>query len=186
MQNETGTTLTGETPTTTPSRQVEGGSSRLRWAMAAIAVIGLIADQASKVWALSALADGHRVPVVGDLLSLRLIRNSGAAFSLGNEVTWVMTALAVLITLGIIWAARKLTHPAWAIALGLILGGSLGNLIDRFFREPGPGRGHVVDFIDYAGYFVGNVADIWIVVGAVLVVALMVKDVPLGGPKGEQ
>lgn len=152
--------------------------------MAAIALVGLVADQASKVWALQELADGHRIPIASDLLSLRLIRNSGAAFSLGNEVTWAMTALAVVITVGIIWTARRLTHPGWAVAFGLILAGSFGNLIDRFFREPGPGRGHVIDFIDYAGYFVGNVADIWIVVGAILVVALMIRDVPLGRPKG--
>nr|WP_257910360.1 signal peptidase II [Janibacter limosus] len=71
----------------------------------------------------------------------------------------------------------------WAVALGLLLGGSLGNLVDRFFRDPGPLRGRVVDFIDYGGLFVGNIADIAIVAGACLLIWLVFSNV---GPDGSR
>lgn len=147
------------------------------------AVTTLVLDQATKVWALGALTDGRVVPVLGDVLSLRVIRNSGAAFSIGDDMTWVMTIFAVLVTGAIVWVTPRIRSRHWALALGLLLGGSLGNLYDRFFREPGPLRGHVIDFIDYAGYFVGNVADIAIVGGAGLLVWLVFTNVGIDGSR---
>ncbi len=70
----------------------------------------------------------------------------------------------------------------WAVALGLLLGGAVGNLVDRFFRAPGPGRGHVVDFIAYFDWFVGNVADIAIVVAAGLIMVLTYRGTSIAGP----
>lgn len=147
----------------------------------ATAALVLVLDQLSKWWATGALGDGRTVDVVGSVVRLRLLRNSGAAFSLGDSMTWLMTLIAVVVTVGIVVVSRRLGSRAWGLALGLVLGGSLGNLIDRFFREPGPARGHVIDFIDYAGLFVGNVADIGIVVGAVAAVWLSLRDTPLDG-----
>ncbi|HBO55010.1 MAG: signal peptidase II [Kytococcus sp.] len=154
----------------------------LRW-YAVAAVVTLVLDQATKVWALDALTDGRVVPVLGDLLSLRVIRNSGAAFSIGDDMTWVMTIIAVAVTAAIVWVTPRIRSTHWAVSLGLLLGGSLGNLYDRFFREPGPLRGHVIDFIDYAGYFVGNVADIAIVGGAGLLIWLVLTNVGIDGSR---
>ncbi|WP_127842254.1 signal peptidase II [Actinomyces wuliandei] len=147
----------------------------LLWVTAGAVVV---ADQATKAWALSALDDGARLPVVGDVLGLVLVRNSGAAFSLAAGYTWVLSLVAAAVIVAIVRASRRLTSTWWALVLGLVLGGAAGNLLDRLVRPPGPLRGHVVDFIDYGGYFVGNVADIAIVVAAVglLVLTLGGRD----------
>lgn len=170
-----------------PAAASRVSSTRVLWLpVVAIAVITLLLDQVSKAWALAALPPGQSRPLIGDLISLTLIRNSGAAFSIGNQATWVMTLVALVITAVVIAAARQVRNLPWAIALGLLLGGSLGNLIDRFFREPGFLHGHVVDFLDYFGLFVGNVADIAIVVAAPLVAWLLWRgwspSTPPGGP----
>ncbi len=124
---------------------------------------------------------GEARNVVGTWIRLSLIRNPGAAFSLGERSTWLLTIVAVAVLVAIVTVARRLGSTAWAIALGLILGGAIGNLIDRFFREPGFGRGHVVDFIDYFGLFIGNVADIAIVGAAVLIAILSLRGIPVSG-----
>lgn len=154
----------------------------LRWYVIA-AVLVLLVDQASKVWAVGALDNARTIPLVGDALSFRLIRNSGAAFSIGDSMTWLMTLVAVGVTVAILVAAPRIGSPRWSLALGLVLGGSLGNLYDRFFREPAPLRGHVVDFIDYAGLFVGNVADIAIVVGAAMLLWLVFTNIGMDGTR---
>ena len=183
MQEQAGAALTPTAPRTedTPAPSRAGV---LRW-YALAAVVTLVLDQASKAWALGVLDGGRQVPLIGEVLSLRVIRNSGAAFSIGDSMTWVMTLVALAVTAAILAAARRLGSARWALALGLLLGGSLGNLADRFFREPGPLRGHVVDFIDYAGWFVGNVADIAIVGGAALLIWLVFANVELDGTPPE-
>ncbi|MDO4258742.1 MAG: signal peptidase II [Actinomycetaceae bacterium] len=144
---------------------------------AGLAAFGAITDQLSKEWALVALADGQKRPVIGNLLSLDLIHNSGAAFSLGSSMTWIFTVLSVVILGALaywIWRGCSL----WmTIAIGLLGGGAIGNLIDRLIREPGFGVGHVVDFINYNDLFIGNVADIWIV-GAAAWIAILVARTP--------
>ena len=127
-----------------------------RWAFRAVTVKGYV----------------DRVEVVGEYIQLNLIRNAGAAFSIGNSATWLLTIVAFGVLVFIVRTARRIGSTGWAWALGLLLGGSVGNLTDRMVRAPGPGRGHVVDFIDYFGWFVGNVADIAICVG----VGLMAID----------
>lgn len=133
--------------------------------MLALAVAVIAADQATKLWALSQLA-GHRTVVLpGGWVDLRLISNPGAAFSLGSGATWVFTVFATAAVAVIAWFAARARSRGQAMALGLLLGGAAANLLDRLFRAPGPGVGRVVDFIDYHGWFIGNVADIAIVAG---------------------
>ncbi|MEP6630555.1 MAG: signal peptidase II [Lapillicoccus sp.] len=138
-------------------------------ALATIAVITYGADQLSKAWAVRTLTDEPPRSLVGTFLQLDLIRNPGAAFSLGTGSTWVLTVIAVVVLVVIVRTSRRLGSTGWAWALGLLLGGALGNLTDRIVREPGFGQGHVVDFINYNGYFIGNVADIAIVSAAALI-----------------
>ncbi|WEV78661.1 signal peptidase II [Janibacter cremeus] len=183
MQEHTGAPLSATQPPgdgeTTPARS---RARILAWyAVTAIVVLGI--DQASKVWALRTLDGEPGVRLIGDLIGLRLIRNSGAAFSIGGSVTWVMSLVAVAVTVAILAAVPRIGSVRWSLALGLLLGGSLGNLYDRFFREPGPLQGHVIDFIDYGGLFVGNVADIAIVGGAGLLLWLVFTNIGIDGSR---
>lgn len=132
----------------------------------------IILDQATKQWALSALQPGQTISLVGDYLGLQLVFNSGAAFSLGTEYTWVLTIVAVVVTGALVYYARRAhsTPVMWLFGIGL--GGAVGNLLDRLFRDPSFGEGHVIDMIKYGDLFVGNIADIAIV-GAATVAALM-------------
>lgn len=143
----------------------------------------LVADQLTKAWALVTLAEGEYVPLVGDLLGLTLLFNPGAALSIATGMTWVFTVAAVAVSVVILRVANRLGSRGWAVALGLLLGGALGNLVDRLVREPGVGRGHVIDFIAYGDLFVGNVADIAIVVAAGLVVLLSMRGVRVDGTR---
>ncbi|GMA37179.1 signal peptidase II [Demequina litorisediminis] len=146
-----------------------------------VALAVLVVDQATKIWALHSLVPGEPHEVIGQFLQIQLTFNSGAAFSLGADYTWIVTLVMVAITIGLIWYARR-ARPGLAVALfGIALGGALGNLIDRLFREPGFARGHVVDMINYNGWFIGNVADIAIVGVAIamLVVTFMGRQLLL-------
>lgn len=145
---------------------------RLLVLLAVVCVLAYAADQVTKWIALQQLADGRVVPVVDGWFSLRLLFNPGAAFSLGEGTTWLFTGVAVVVVVVIVRTSRRLGSLRWALALGFLLGGALGNLTDRLVREPGFARGHVIDFLAYADWFVGNVADVWIV-GAAAAVALL-------------
>ncbi|MEU0481170.1 signal peptidase II [Streptosporangium sp. NPDC006013] len=163
------------------SAQAARGRLRLYGWMLALAAVVLIADQTSKTWAISALSDGERIPVIPQLIQLRLLYNPGAAFSIGAGTTWVFALAAAIAVIGILYTGRRLRSPAWTVALGGLLGGATSHLLDRLLRSPGFGRGHVVDFIDYGGLFVGNVADIALVGSCALLMLLSLRDVPLGG-----
>ena len=104
------------------------------------------------------------VELLGGLVYLQLLRNPGAAFSLATGYTWVLTLVAVAVVVVIVRVARRLRSTGWAVALGLVLGGALGNLVDRIFRAPGPLQGHVVDMVslfapDGSVWPVFNLAD---------------------------
>ena len=142
---------------------------RLFLLLAGIAVVTYLLDQLSKWVAVRALTDAEPRDLLGSFLRLELIRNPGAAFSIGTGNTWVLTIIAVVVLIVVIRVSRRLGSIGWAWALGLLLGGALGNLTDRIVREPGLGRGHVIDFLNYNGWFIGNVADIAIVSAAVLI-----------------
>jgi signal peptidase II len=182
MQDEAGAPLIAadESPTTT---RPTAHRRALFGLMATTAVVAYLADQATKAMALKTLDPGEPVDIVGEFIRLNLIRNAGAAFSIGNGATWVLTLIAFGVLAVIIRTARRIGSRGWAWALGLLLGGSLGNLTDRMVREPGPGRGHVVDFIDYFGLFIGNVADIAIVGAAVGIGLLALRGIGVDGKR---
>ena len=124
---------------------VTPASPRLIRLFAGVALVVYAVDQGTKAWALAALTDAAPREVLGDFLRLYLVRNPGAAFSLGTGSTWVLTLLAVAVLVVLIRASRRLGSLGWTWAFGLVLGGALGNLTDRLIRDPGFGRGHVVD-----------------------------------------
>ncbi|SHW25838.1 lipoprotein signal peptidase [Mycobacteroides abscessus subsp. abscessus] len=137
-----------------------------------VASVVLVLDVVTKVLAVRLLQPGKPVPIIGDTVTWTLVRNSGAAFSFATGYTWVLTLIAISVVVGILFIGRRLVSTWWAIGLGMILGGALGNLVDRFFRGPGPLRGHVVDFLSVGWWPVFNVADPSVVGGAILLVAL--------------
>ncbi|MBV9320458.1 MAG: signal peptidase II [Mycobacterium sp.] len=139
-----------------------------------VAAVVLALDIVTKVLAVKLLTPGQPVPIIGDTVTWNLVRNSGAAFSMATGYTWLLTVIATGVVVGICWMGRRLVSPWWAIGLGMILGGATGNLVDRFFRSPGPLRGHVVDFLSVGWWPVFNVADPSVVGGAILLVALSV------------
>ena len=146
----------------------------------AIAVVVVALDQLTKWWAIENLSDGQVIPVIGDWLRFVLVYNPGAAFGLGTGYTWILALVAVAAVVAIAWYAWRVKSLAWAIVLGMILGGAITHAGDRLFRDPGFARGHVVDFIAYGNFFVGNVADIMIVAGAALAVILVLMRVDAG------
>jgi signal peptidase II len=144
---------------------------RLRLLLSVAATV-LALDVITKVLAVKLLTPGQPVSIIGDTVTWTLVRNSGAAFSMATGYTWVLTLVALGVVIGIIWMGRRLVSPWWAVGLGMILGGALGNLVDRFLRAPGPLRGHVVDFLSIGWWPVFNVADPAVVGGAILLVGL--------------
>ncbi|UFU05113.1 signal peptidase II [Ruania halotolerans] len=162
---------------------VRGRRRRLLRVVVLLTLGVLAADQITKFAVLAQFDAGEYHPVIGDLLGLSLVFNPGAAFSFAEGATWLFTIAAVVVAVVILRISRRLGSLAWAIALGALLGGNLGNLGDRLFREPGFGVGHVVDFINYGGYFVGNIADIAIVLSAVAIAVLSFRGVALDGTR---
>ena len=173
-------------PTTTDDQPDAPPSTRRRALLItlfSLSAVVLVLDQVSKAWAVSSLVENERHDLVGNLLGFQLVFNPGAALSIATGMTWVLTIVATVVIVVVVRASRRIGSWAWAVALGLLLGGALGNLIDRLVREPGLARGEVVDFIAYADWFVGNVADIAIVSAAVLVVILAALGVHIDGTR---
>lgn len=163
-------------------------SARAVLLLVVVASAVLLLDVVSKVVGVAELTDRAPVPVLGGLIYLQLVRNPGAAFSLATDYTWVLSLIAVGVVVVIGWVARRLRSVGWAVALGMILGGALGNLVDRLFRAPGPMRGHVVDLFSPFGpdgrYFpVFNVADSFIVTGGALLVLFALLGCELDGTR---
>jgi len=148
-----------------------------------IAAMLVVVDQATKWWAESALAGGEVIDVIGDWIQFRLIYNSGAAFSIGAEHTWVFAIASAVVVVVVTWIARRVRNRQWAVALGLVLGGATTHLLDRLLREPGFARGRVVDFIDYFDLFIGNVADIALVGGIAWAALLHLRGIELDGSR---
>ena len=155
---------------------------RLAIGIGSLAIAGL--DQLSKAWAEATLTLFAYQPVVGDLLGWRLVYNPGAAFGIAADFTWVLTIFAAVAVMGLVVFALKNHNPWWGLGIASLLGGAMSHLGDRLFRDPGFGEGHIVDFIDYNGFFVGNVADIFLVGGAMYLVLLSLfhKDVTPSEP----
>jgi signal peptidase II len=158
------------------------------WLLSLIAVAVLALDIVTKVVAVAQLEDRAPVEILGGLVYLQLVRNPGAAFSLATGYTWVLTIVAIAVVVVIVRVARRLRSAGWAVALGLVLGGALGNLTDRLFRSPGPLHGHVVDIVsllapDGRVWPVFNLADSSIVSGGVLLVLLALLGRELDGTR---
>ena len=159
----------------------DGVHRRLVLTTLIIAAVTILLDQLTKIWAIHTLGDGRRIELLGEFLSFRYLRNPGAALGLGYGYTWILTIVVIGVIGGIIWVARRLGSRGWAWAFGLLLGGAIGNLIDRLFRPPGFAQGHVVDFIAYWNWFVGNVADIAIVAAAAMIIILSLRGIGVDG-----
>ncbi len=150
---------------------------------AAIAASALAVDFTAKHFAVEYLRGEPRIPLVGDFLSLYLTYNSGAAFSFLTGQTEALAVIAIIATVVVLWVARRLGSTGWAIALGFLLGGVLGNLTDRLVREPGFLRGHVVDFFMLPNFPVFNVADICINIAAATIVIQALRGVNVDGTR---
>ncbi|WP_442943282.1 signal peptidase II [Nocardia sp. NBC_00565] len=163
------------TPTTDSGRTADQPAAPLRLrTLLIIAAVLLGLDLLTKTIVVARLTPGDPVPIIGDFARLSLVRNPGAAFSMATGMTWLLTLVAAAVVIGVIRIGRTLRSLWWAIGLGMVLGGALGNLVDRLFRAPGPLQGHVVDFVAIGWWPVFNVADSSIVCGAILLVVLTV------------
>jgi signal peptidase II len=153
------------------------------WLFFATALIALTADLVTKILVVAHIRPADPgVRLLGGAVYLVQARNSGAAFSVGTGATVVLTAISIIVIVIVIRAARRLTSSGWALALGLVLGGAMGNLVDRLFRAPSPGKGHVVDWISVLAsdghvWPIFNLADSAIVVGGALAVLLSLRGV---------
>ncbi|MFB7270188.1 signal peptidase II [Streptomyces sp. NPDC056244] len=178
-QGESGT---GQPAQAEPAQQP--GSSRGRRRIAAlftVAVLAYLLDLGTKMLVVAKLEHHEPIEVIGDLLKFEAIRNPGAAFGVGEAFTVIFTIIAATVIVVIARLARKLYSLPWAIALGLLLGGALGNLTDRIFRSPGVFQGAVVDFIAPAHFAVFNLADSAIVCGGILIVLLSFRGLDPDG-----
>lgn len=151
--------------------------------MLAIAAVVVLVDQITKIVVVASLEGGPWIHVVGETVRLVLIRNPGAAFSLGTESTLVFSVIATVVVVGLIWFSRRIHSAWWAWGLGLILGGAAGNLVDRYVRSPGILRGHVVDFVSVGWWPVFNVADSCLVAGVIVIAVTVLLGVDYEGKK---
>jgi len=151
--------------------------------LAAVAVAIVVADLATKVWVVHHYADGHVTTLIPRVLEIEEARNGGAAFGIAGGATILFTIVAVAVIAFIVRNATRIHHLGWAVALGLLLGGAIGNLGDRVFRSPGVFRGHVVDWIYLHHWPIFNLADSGIVIGGLLAVALAGRGYRLDGSR---
>ena len=148
-----------------------------------MAGVVLALDVVTKVLVVAELEGRRTLELLGGQLLIRVSRNPGAAFSFAEGATLLFTAIAVVVVVVILRVSRRLGSAGWATSLGLLLGGASGNLVDRLLRSPGPGRGAVVDFLDFQVWPSFNVADSAIVTGGALAVLLTVRGIELDGTR---
>ncbi|WP_059009121.1 signal peptidase II [Streptomyces specialis] len=149
--------------------------------LASIAALAYALDLITKLMVVEWLEHEEPIEVFGEWLRLEAVRNGGAAFGIGEALTVVFTLIAAAVIVVIIRLAKRLYSTPWAVALGLLLGGALGNLTDRLFRAPGVLEGHVVDFIAPKYFAVFNLADSAIVCGGILIVLLSFRGLDPDG-----
>lgn len=188
MQAARGASLTGDQidPDGPEPARPRGSRSRLMALLAAVALAAYAVDVISKIIAVARLEGRPDVRLVGDVFSLHLVRNPGAAFSTGTAYTEVFSGVAIVAVLVILYLSRRVGSAGWAVALGLLLAGVAGNLTDRLVREPGPLRGHVIDFFMLPHWPVFNVADICIDVAAALILIQVYRGVRLDGRRASR
>ena len=137
-----------------------------------------ILDLATKMWAVSTLSHRSDIKVIGSFFKLTLVRNSGAAFSLAEGATIFLSIFGILFLCAILYFSPRITSKGWAVVLGLVMGGILGNLVDRIFREPGVLRGHVIDWMQLPNWPIFNIADSAIVIAALIAMVLTARNIP--------
>jgi signal peptidase II len=165
------------------SGMAQAAPHRRMGVLLAVAVTVLAADAISKAIVVAELSGHAPVRVLGGLLTLQVMRNSGAAFNIGTSMTVVFTAIALGVIIFILRTARRLRSLPWAVTLGLLLGGATGNLADRLLRSPAPLRGYVVDWIQLPHWPVFNLADSAIVCGGAIAILLSVKGMRIDGTR---
>ena len=136
-----------------------------------------ILDLATKAWAVNQLANREPIRILGGFFQLTLIRNAGAAFSFATNATIFLSLFGIIVLLGIVYFAPRVSSKGWSVVLGLVLGGVLGNLTDRIFRDPGFLQGHVVDWMQLPHWPIFNIADTAIVIAAGLSMILTAKNI---------
>jgi signal peptidase II len=146
-----------------------------------VAFVAIALDVATKLLVVAELEGKKPIELLGGAVSFEVSRNSGAAFSFAQGATLVFTLVAAVVVVVIIRTLPRLRSVGWALTLGLLLGGALGNLIDRLLRAPGVGRGAVVDFISVPHFATFNIADSAITVGAALAVLLSLRGIEIDG-----
>ncbi|WP_245929016.1 signal peptidase II [Murinocardiopsis flavida] len=151
--------------------------------LAAVAAVVVLADLATKTIALSRFSAHEPIAVLGEFLQFTLWFNSGAAFSMGTGMTWVFSLIKLAVIGYIAFLARRLRSTGWAVALGMILGGAAGNVIDRIFRPPYLLNGEVIDWIQLPNWPVFNLADSSIVCAGVLAVLLAFRGINIDGTR---
>jgi signal peptidase II len=189
VQAAAGTPLNGTDPKTetvadAPSQARPRARPRRIGLLIGMAAFVIAADAISKAIVVAKMADRVApIRLLGGLLTITYTRNGGAAFSIGTSMTVVFTLIAAAVIVYVLRAARNLRSIGWAVALGLLLGGATGNLLDRIFRAPAPFQGHVVDWIQLPHWPVFNLADSSICCAGVLVVLLALRGIRLDGTK---
>ncbi|WP_231907688.1 signal peptidase II [Oerskovia enterophila] len=181
--SEGGADGTSAAPSAAVPERATVSSKRLVVWVGVLAVLVILVDQATKIWAVAKLEGEPTIELLGRWLHLTFIRNEGAALGIGSGYTWILTIVVTVVVVFILRSMRKIGSRGWAVALGLLLGGALGNLIDRIFRAPGVAQGHVVDFIGYGDLFIGNVADIAVVGAAVMIAILSIQGIGIDGQR---
>jgi signal peptidase II len=137
-----------------------------------------ILDFATKIWAVNTLSNNSNIKVIGEFLQLTFVRNPGAAFSFASGATIFLSLFSLIVMIAILYYSARITSRGWAVVLGLVLGGILGNMVDRIFREPGFLRGHVIDWLQLPNWPVFNIADSAIVGAAVISMVLTARNIP--------
>ncbi len=143
-----------------------------------VAWVVWILDLATKIWAVNNLSFKSNIKVIGEFFQLTLVRNPGAAFSFATGATIFLSLFSLIVMIVVLYYSPKITSRGWAVVLGLVLGGILGNMVDRIFREPGVLRGHVIDWLQLPNWPVFNIADMAVVSAALLSMVLTAKNIP--------
>jgi len=136
-----------------------------------------VLDLATKIWAVNTLSHRPNIKVLGSFFQLTFVRNSGAAFSFAEGATIFLSLFGIAVLCAIFYFSPQITSKGWAVVLGLVMGGILGNLVDRIFREPGVLRGHVIDWMQLPHWPIFNVADSAIVIAALISMILTGRNI---------
>ncbi|WP_396134497.1 signal peptidase II [Citricoccus sp. I39-566] len=156
---------------------------RRGWIAVLVFLVGYVVDQLTKRWVETTMTEGQITDVLPPLLRWHFIRNPGAAFSIGEDHTWVFTIIQCSVAVFVVVLLFRVRSTVWAVALGGLLGGVLGNVTDRLLRPPGFGVGHVVDFIALPNFAIFNIADSLIVCSMIGIVLLMFTGRRLDGTR---